>query len=864
MKKLLVFDANSIINRAFYAVRPLTTRDNLHTNALFGFLNIVKKHLDAQAPDYAIAAFDLSAPTFRHLRYEGYKATRRPTPEELKEQMPYARDLASALGICVLEREGFEADDLLGTASAVAEQNGIESVLVTGDRDSLQLVSDKTTVMLCTTGADIAYTPAVFRENYEGLDPIRLVDLKAIAGDGSDNIPGVRGIGEKGALKLIGAWGTIENLYANESAWDFSDSLKQKLRESKENAFLSKELATICRTVPGLEDPELFRKKEIDRETLTRLFTKFEFVRQFSVFGLDRPPQDLPRATGEKAPPKQKPASEKGQVSLFASSDETENEPEQAKEYPALHSIGKGLYAVLIADGRLYASDAKETVFVPDERVCEFAASARVLTAGAKEYYHFVFDHGAPEQVSVEFDVLLAAYVYESASATLERACAAFLSTLLPPGAAIDKKLSCMLRLRPVLEETLAQSGALELYRTTELPLAKVLCKMERCGFLLDRAGLLSYGIRLKEKIDALEERIYTEAGARINLNSPKQLGELLYGKLGLPHARKTKTGYSTDAETLEKLRPLSQVVADLLEYRKLFKLYATYVEGLSRETDANGRVHTTFLQTQTLTGRLSSEKPNLQNIPVRTEEGRELRRFFRAPAGKVLVDADYSQVELRILAHLSGDEAFLKCFADGEDIHARTASEVFHVPLESVTREMRKDAKAINFGIVYGIGEYSLSQDLGVSRAVAAEYIKHYFLSYPRVKAFLEETVENARKNGSVSTLFGRRRVVAELSASNKQTVAFGERVAMNTPIQGTAADIMKRAMVAVDERLTRENYAAKLILQVHDELLIECPESEKESVCALLKEEMERAADLSVELTAEVGAGENWLLAK
>ncbi len=848
---LLVFDGNSIINRAFYAVRPLTTKTGLHTNALFGFLNILKKHLDHVRPTHCAVAFDVHAPTFRHKSYDGYKAKRRGMPEELFEQMPYAHRLAEALGLSVLEFEGYEADDILGAASRLAEEAGMRAVLVTGDRDALQLVSEQTTVLLCTTGKDLEMTPSAIAEKY-GLTPHQLIDLKSIMGDTSDNIPGVRGIGEKGALDLMHKAGSLDAIYENLETLGLTPSVKQKLLDSKEDAYLSRYLAEILRKLPDLTDPDALARKEQDARALTELFIELEFTKMAETFGLTLSAPVAP------VPP------EGGQLSLDLSAAPLE----EAAPPPLLRAADLDKAAdvcALIEEDRLYVRAGETVGCLEGDELLRFAKSFRPAVFDSKRYLHFLARQGAETPVVGE-DLQLMAYLLDpgGAATSLTRAATVFLSRLLSPDADVCVRLGILAELARTLPERVRAEGMEELYREIELPLSRVLFEMEREGILLDREGLADYGKELTARIRALEACIYEAAGAPLNLNSPKQLGVLLFETLGLPHAKKTKTGYSTDAETLEKLRPLSPVVSDILEYRKLQKLYSTYVEGLLKQTENTPRVHTTFLQAQTVTGRLSSQDPNLQNIPVRTPEGREIRRFFVAKEGCCLLDADYSQVELRILAHLSGDKAFLDAFRRGEDIHRKTAAEIFRVPLSAVTDEMRKDAKAINFGIVYGIGEYSLSQDLGITRAAAADYIQKYFSSYPGVKAYLERTVAEAKKTGEVSTLYGRRRFVPELSATKKAMVAFGERVAMNTPIQGTAADIMKLAMVRVANALHAKHLRSKILLQVHDELLLECPLEEADLVAKLLKEEMEHAASLSLTLVAEVGRGQNWLDAK
>ena len=853
MKKLLILDANSILNRAFYGVRPLTTKEGLHTNAVFGYLNILTKHLDAISPDYVAAAFDLKAPTFRHKMYEGYKAGRHAMPEELVEQIPYIKAVTEALGIKLLSLEGYEADDILGTMARRFREMG-HSYVVTGDRDSLQLVSDTTTVILATTGKDEEYTPDKVQEKYL-TSPEHLIDIKALMGDSSDNIPGVAGIGEKGAIKLISENGDIDTLYSRLDSGEIklTPSLEKKLVEGRESAFFSRTLATICREVPLEEDIEDIRRGELDRERLAALFRELEFTKMSEKLGLNTAPQITD--TGM-------------QISL----DSAESLPPEAKEttndtfvlcdemlFIDFDPISKRFYKCVDGETVYTASTPELFDLFKDKSLCVW---------DSKAFWHEAIRQGRmlPEK-TVAFDVRIASYVenadlHGDFSHTLMRHLSQSIPSVLSESA--EHRARFIEPLYKELSDYLKRINSYDLFLSTELPLTRVLAKMESLGFSLDSKSLSCHGESILERMKSLEEEIYLLCGEKFNINSPKQLGHILFEKMDLPVLKKKKTGYSTDAETLEKLRFHSPVIDYILDYRKLAKLHGTYVEGLLRVVDSDGRIRTDFKQTGTVTGRLSSAEPNLQNIPVRTEDGSVLRRFFVASDGKVLVDADYSQIELRILAHMADDEAMISAFNSGEDIHTVTASRVFKTPINEVTPQLRSRAKAVNFGIVYGIGEFSLSEDLHVSLKEAKSYINGYFETYKKVKEYLDATVESATANGYVETLFKRRRYIPELTASNKNVQAFGKRVAMNTPIQGTAADVIKKAMVAVDRRLEREGLETRLVLQVHDELILEAPVNEVELASEILKEEMENAVSLSLTLQADVGVGENWLEAK
>lgn len=847
MKKILVLDANSLLNRAFYGIKILTNSQGLPTNAIFGYINILKKHLDAVKPDYVAAAFDLHAPTFRHKFDEGYKATRKPMPEELRAQMPYLKRATEALGIAVVEREGYEADDILGTLSRLAEESGNAAYLVTGDRDAYQLVGEHTTLILVGTKHDDEVTPAVVREKF-GLEPRQMIDVKALAGDTGDNIPGVRGIGEKTALKLISERGSLDGVYEDLETLPVGPSAKEKLREGKEDAYKSRFLGEICREVPGLTTIEDFPYAGFVPELLLPLFVELEFTKMIQSFGLSQP-----------APAAEAPL----QGSLF----DLAEEKEPIGELDA-SLITEEKFPLFWDDGGFYTlSEGKAVKLCGD--VAARLRRSRPVVCDSKAYLHrFASLYGDASGVQADFDLFLAAYVLDSRYASMTLSAlgrsfckdGAYLSADTDPAAA----LPLMARLEGILREELEKSTCKELYYETELPLAAVLAAMERIGFAVSREGIERYGENLRTIISALQEEIYMLAGEEFLISSPKQLGKILFEKLGLPPGKKTKTGYATDAETLGKLRFHSPIIDLILNWRAASKLQSTYVEGMLKQIREDGRIHTVFNGMLTATGRLSSAEPNLQNIPVKTELGREMRRFFIAPEGWVLVDADYSQIELRLLAHMSGDATMQQFFLDGRDIHTKTASEIFHVTPEEVTPEMRKSAKAVNFGIVYGIGEYSLSQDLGVPMRVAKDYIEKYFALFPGIKGFLDGTKEKAREDGFVTTLFGRRRYIPELSSTKKQLVSFGERVAMNAPIQGTAADIIKIAMVRVARRLEREGLRSRLILQVHDELILECPEDEAETAARLLSEEMEGVVSYAVPLVAESSRGATWFDAK
>jgi len=835
MKKLLVIDGNSIINRAFYGVRPLTTKDGLHTNAIYGMINIIEKHLNALSPDYAAVAFDLKAPTFRHKMYEAYKAGRHATPEELLEQFPIAKDVLRAMGLSVVEKEGYEADDIIGTLAHEGAKSGIDSYILTGDRDALQLIGNNVTVLLATNNDTIHFDTAAFVEHY-GVKPDQFVDVKALMGDKSDNIPGVMGIGEKGALKFISEFGSLEKLYDELDTTDkISEKQKEKLRADRDNAFLSQTLARIDTNAPCDSCISSIEKKDIDRTELYSLFTRLEFSAFIKRYGLSE--SDSPKAEAKKESVTEASAIElcntlNGKPFAFAPFKEGFSFSDGERIYIAKGEIKD--FEVLLTSDDLICHDLKS--------LCTFC-----------EPYGFLPSESA-------YDVMLAAYAINAGEGSfdLPRLAAAY------AGEGYDENTPAaglIYRIYEATKEKLESDNITALYCDMELPLCRVLYEMEHSGFKLDTNGLAAYGDKLKSMQHDLEERIYMLAGGEFNINSPKQLGEVLFERLGLPSMKKTKTGYSTNAEILEKLRPYHPIIDEVLEYRKVAKLCSTYVDGLIKVADENGFVHTLFKQTGTATGRLSSAEPNLQNIPIRTEMGHELRRFFvPCDENHVLIDADYSQIELRLLAHIANDETMINAFLSGEDIHASTASAVFNVPISEVTSELRKRAKAVNFGIVYGIGAFSLAIDLGITKKQADEYIKSYLERFAAIDRYLKGTIESAYEKGYVETIFGRRRYIPELSATNKMTKAFGERVAMNSPIQGSAADIIKIAMINTRRALKKANIDAKLILQVHDELVVEASRDCADKAAEILRSEMENAVKLSVPLSVELTVGDTW----
>ena len=878
--KCMVIDGNSIINRAYYGIRPLTNREGLYTHAVFGFLTTLLRLKEEERPDALCVTFDLHAPTFRHKADEAYKATRKPMPEELRMQVPVLKEVLDTLNIPRYEMEGWEADDLIGTISRKCEAAGWDCVVVTGDKDSLQLITDHTKVKLVstrmgqTTTKDM--TPETFREQY-GFDPIHMIDLKALMGDTSDNIPGVPGVGEKTAMALVQQYGDIDALYRRLPDIDAKPNVIRKLTEGEESARHSYWLATIVTDAPLAFDPAENLRRPF-RPELYDLFLRLEFQKLIDRYHL-RPHQEtaekpeytttvVPVETEEQARTLLEEWRRADHVALYAAADLTAisvhwDTGESTAQTAELWSGGyQGNWNALL--GALLSGDIRK------------------ISHNVKDLMRTLLDGGLPAEGFV-FDTALAAYLLDATAGgyDLQRLFVSYFNQELEKPAHLEPDAFSPLgdraaawaslhsygaaieALYGVLLPRLREQGMEKLYFDVELPLCRVLADMERSGFLVDGGALARFGADLSDTIRQLEERIYAAAGQQFNINSPKQLGKVLFEDLGLPHGKKTKTGWSTNADVLEKLKD-QPLVADVLTYRQYAKLKSTYADGLLKVIDPDGRIRTSFQMTVTATGRLSSTEPNLQNIPTRTDLGSKMREMFVAAPGHVLVDADYSQIELRLLAHISGDEAMRAAFTTGADIHTATAAQVFHVAPGDVTHEMRRRAKAVNFGIVYGISAFSLSQDIGVTVAEAKEYMERYFATYTGVRQYMEQVVSQARERGYVETLWHRRRALPELKSSNFNMRSFGERVALNMPIQGTAADIIKLAMVRVHRRLAAEGLEARLIMQVHDELIVECPEAEASRVEQLLQQEMQGVAELSVPLLAEAHTGHNWLAAK
>ena len=846
--KCMILDGNSIVNRAFYGIRTLTAPDGTPTNAVYGFLAILQRLLEEQKPDALCVSFDRREPTFRHLADACYKATRHPMPEELEVQMPVLKETLDAMGVRRYEKAGYEADDILGTVSVLCEKDGWDCVIVTGDKDSLQLVTEHTTVCHVKSRMGqtetLLYTPERFREEY-GFEPKGMVDLKALMGDSSDNIPGVPGVGEKTAMDLMRRFGSLDAIYSGLESLDIKDSLRKKLAAGEESARKSYWLATILCEVPMDFEPEQNRWDRSFRPELYELFRRLGFQKFIEKWGLE---------------PSAETAAVSGSAALTHIELTEETLPSFSGKLSAFPVIA--VYAPDDLD-ELELSDG-ETVWHASWNGCGEAYQAflrRLFSADVAKISHNVknlMNLLMAEKLSVGgfvFDTALAAYLLDATGSdyALERISVRYTGEEKSGAAAIRA-------LYEPLRAKLAEEGMTELFETIELPLCEVLADMERQGFFVDRRALHAYGESLNAGIAALQESIWRHAGHDFNIQSPKQLGTVLFDELMLPSGKKTKSGWSTNADVLDKLRGKHPIVDEVLEYRMLTKLKSTYAEGLLKVIEADGRIHTNFQMTVTATGRLSSTEPNLQNIPVRRELGAQIRRMFVAAPGHVLVDADYSQIELRLLAHISDDKTMQAAFLSGEDIHRVTASQVFDTPLEEVTPLMRSRAKAVNFGIVYGISAFSLAQDIGVWPNEAKAYIEAYLSKYHGVRDYMKRVVEQAKADGYVSTLYGRRRELPELKSGNFNVRSFGERVALNMPIQGTAADIIKLAMVRVFRRLREEGLKAKLILQVHDELIVECPEEEAERVSALLTREMEHTASLSVPLTADAHIGHSW----
>ena len=842
--KLLILDGNSVINRAFYGVKPLTNREGLYTHAIYGFLNILERVEKEEQPEAVCVAFDLHGPTFRHKRYDGYKATRHGMPEELAQQMPVMKDVLRAMNIPIYECQGWEADDVIGTVGKICSNNEWECVVVTGDRDSLQLIDENVHIKLVITRAGqtnaTLYTRELFEEEY-GFEPKKLIDLKALMGDSSDNIPGVKGIGEKTAKTLLQKFGSLDGVYKNLSDPAIKPKMREKLEADRENAYLSYELATIVPEAPIDFEPKDALVMPYDKPKLYELFQKLEFVRLIDKYGLRGAAVDTPKVQKKAAQlPKCDAApqvdipcaiylSEDGSLGIAWEQGVCALTPMEVQMQPEL----------LKNKTQMICHDMKTTMHRLDELDIGFG--------------------------SFVFDTALAAYDLNPSQSDypVSKLATNFLGVSVEDEDAAGYA-AALWNLKAVLEEELQKNGMDKLYSEIELPLCTVLYRMEKRGICIDRELLEQFGVMLSQRIADCEEVIFSYSDAPFNINSTKQLGELLFEKLQLPPVKKTKTGYSTNADVLEKLKNKHPIIPAIMDYRMLTKLKSTYADGLIKEIREDGRIHTTFQNLVTATGRLSSTEPNLQNIPVRTDLGAEIRKMFIPTPGCVLVDADYSQIELRVLAHIAGDKVMQEAFCGGRDIHTATAAQVFSVEESAVTPLQRRHAKAVNFGIVYGISEFSLAEDIGVSRYEAKEYIESYLTNYAGVRRYMKDVVEKARDTGFTQTLFGRKRYIPELKSSNFNIRSGAERIALNTPIQGTAADLIKLAMIRVENALQKSYPEAELLLQVHDELIVECPEEIADAVAELISREMESIAALNVPLTAEAKFGKSWYDAK
>lgn len=842
--KLLILDGNSVINRAYYGVRALTTRDGFFTNAIYGFLNILERMEKEEQPDAICVAFDLHGPTFRHLQYDAYKATRHPMPEELAQQMPVMKQILRAMSIPIYECQGWEADDVIGTISRICSNHDWECVIVTGDRDSLQLIDKHVHVKLVISkpGQTTAtlYDDEKFCMEY-GFEPRKLIDLKALMGDSSDNIPGVTGVGPKTATELIVKYGSLDGVYANLDDSAIRPKLKEKLLASKNDAYLSYDLATIRLNAPIDFEPKDAIIQPYNQPELYKLFVQLEFVRLIDKYGLRS-------ITVEQT---------KAQNVLHALPRISEL-PEYCEAF-ALYVAPDGSIGVAWKDGVCSVTPMEAWTLLPF-----LANSVNGICHDLKQLLHTLDEMGLPHGNFV-FDTALAAYNLNPSQSDypVSKLATNFLAASVEDGDAVACA-EAIWNLCVPMQNALAQQGMDKLYAEIEFPLCAVLYRMEKAGVAIHRDQLEQFGNMLSQRILDCESVIYSYSDGPFNINSTKQLGELLFEKLGLPVMKKTKTGYSTNADVLEKLKSKHPIIPAIMDYRMLTKLKSTYADGLIKVIGEDGRIHTTFQNLVTATGRLSSTEPNLQNIPVRTDLGAEIRKMFIPRAGYVLVDADYSQIELRVLAHIADDKTMQEAFKSSLDIHTVTASQVFGITPDQVTSLQRRHAKAVNFGIVYGISEFSLGEDIGVSRYEAKNYIDTYLAHYDGVRRYMKHVVEDARTNGYTQTMFGRRRWIPELKSSNFNIRSGAERIALNTPIQGTAADLIKLAMIRVDSAIAREYPQAKLILQVHDELIVECPEEIAENVATLISREMEQIASLSVPLVAEAKWGNSWYEAK
>lgn len=849
--KLLAIDGNSIMNRAFYGIKLLSNSKGQFTNALTGFMNIYLKEIGEVKPDCVAVAFDLKAPTFRHKANAAYKANRKGMPEELAQQMPVIKELLGDLGIKIVQCEGYEADDILGTLSKAAADSGNECYILTGDRDSFQLVSDRVTVRLATTKETKIYTPDRIMEEY-GVTPRQMIEVKALMGDTSDNISGVKGIGEKTALSLIKQEGDVKTLYEHLADIKLTPSVHTKLENGHQDAIDSRFLAEICLEAPVDKATEFYKLGEVDTEKTKALLADLEMMRLIDRLGL----------SGKAV----ESADSAVQESKLKLSDLPKFEVKPLDE-SVISVLGKDKTVYFIfADNKLSIL-CNDVIYTTEDNaiITAFMGTAcKKITFEGKTAHKFAFSNGTHLE-NLTFCCDLAGYLLNSQSSeyTAENLCLSY-KCLYRSDMGEYADLSSLPALSENLKKQLEMTEMTKLFDDIEMPLCEVLASMEFYGVKADAEGIKAFGEDLKIKIDELTSQIYMYAGKEFNIASTKQLGEVLFEDLGLPAKKKTKSGYSTNADVLESLMDKHPIVPLIVEYRTLTKLNSTYVDGLLKLIHPDGRVHSVFKQTETRTGRISSTEPNMQNIPVRKEIGRNMRKFFVAEDGYTLLDADYSQIELRVLASVCGDKNMQEAFSEGRDIHTSTAAQVFDIPEDFVTPEMRSAAKAVNFGIIYGIGAFSLSKDIGVTVAEAKRYIKNYLDNFPKVSEFMDKTVDDGIKNGYVTTLFGRRRYIPELSASNKVLQAFGKRAAMNAPIQGAAADIIKIAMVRVYKKLREEDLDARLILQVHDELIIEAAEKDKDRAEKILKDEMENAVKLSVPMTVDVNSGRSWYEAK
>ncbi len=863
--KLLVIDGNSILNRAFFGIKLLTTKDGQYTNAIYGFMNTLNKIIEESNPDAAAVAFDLRTPTFRHKAYDGYKSNRKGMPQELASQLEPLKELLNALGYKIVTCEGFEADDILGTLAHKCTEDGCECMIATGDRDSLQLVSDMVTVRIAATKFGkpevTLYDRTRIMEVY-GVDPEQLIDIKAIQGDTSDCIPGVAGIGQKGASELVARFHDLDNIYKNIDSTDIKPAMRKKLIDGKDSAYMSRMLGTIRTDAPVDTNLEHYRIHALDpdeKANAARLMARLELFSLIKKFGLEGQDFFVPEQSEKK--------SRESHNLIFCDNAQALKVCSELKgktiDFSA-ETDGEEITSLELSDGeRVYSFNA----FSPDfrELVKRFFEDAGIKkrTNDSKPVFA-ALENADVDCKGLTFDTGLAAYLRDpdSSDYSIERLVKEY---GVSPYRCDKECITAMLTpLADRLEQEIESKQQTKLLEDIELPLARVLAEMENSGVMADKEGIIKYGNQLQQDIDRLQSDIYEHTGTEFNINSPKQLASALFDKLGLPAKKKTKSGYSTNAEVLEELRPYHPVIDEILEYRTVTKLKSTYCDGLVKVIGADGRIHSSFNQTETRTGRISSAEPNLQNIPVRTKRGREFRKFFKAKDGCLLVDADYSQIELRVLAHIAEDENMIEAFRNGRDIHTSTAARVFGLPEDMVTPELRSRAKAVNFGIVYGMGAFSLSKDIGVSVKEADRYIKGYLSLYSGIDSYMKNVVEQAKKDGYVTTMFGRRRYLPELASSNRNIRAFGERAARNMPIQGTAADIIKIAMIRVSDRLKRENMRSRLILQVHDELIVEAPEDEAKKAAQLLSEEMQNAVKLSLELVADAGIGKTWYEAK